>query len=126
MMENNNILNGEYDLSAILVIFGGTGDLTHRKLMPAIYNMLLDGLLPEHFRVVSIGRRDKSEDEYRSEVRASIDKYSRNKVDESKWAKLRELILYYKFDFRDHDGYYALKDYLDKLDDGAGTKGNLV
>ena len=102
-MENKNILNGEYDLSAILVIFGGTGDLTHRKLMPAIYNMLLDGLLPEHFRVVSIGRRDKSEDEYRNEVRASIDKFSRNKVDEDKWAKLRELILYYKFDFVDHD-----------------------
>lgn len=126
MMENNDILNGENDLSAILVIFGGTGDLTHRKLMPAIYNMLLDGLLPEHFRVVSIGRRDKSVEEYRSEIRKSIDKHSRNKVDENKWAKLCNLIMYYKFDFREHNGYPALKDYLDKLDDEAGTKGNLV
>lgn len=126
MIENNNILSGDVDLSAILVIFGGTGDLTHRKLIPAIYNMLLDGLLPEHFRVVSIGRRDKSEDEYRNEIRASMDKYSRNKVDEAKWAKLSEMIKYYRFDFRDHDGYTDLKEYLNKLDDKAGTKGNIV
>ncbi|NLL72468.1 MAG: glucose-6-phosphate dehydrogenase [Clostridiales bacterium] len=126
MIENNNIFNGDDELSAILVIFGGTGDLTHRKLIPAVYNMLIDGLLPEHFRVVSIGRRDKTEEEYRSEIRASMDKYSRNKVDEDKWAKLSEMIRYYRFDFKDHDGYPLLKDYLNKLDDEAGTKGNLV
>lgn len=94
--------------------------------MPAIYNMLLDGLLPEHFRVVSIGRKDKSEDVYRNEIRSSIDKHSRNKVDEGKWMKLRDMIKYYRFDFRNHEGYPALKDYLNKLDDVAGTKGNLV
>lgn len=126
MIENNNILSGGDDLSSILVIFGGTGDLTHRKLIPAVYNMLLDGLLPEHFRVVSIGRRDKSEEEYRNEIRASMDKHSRNKVDEAKWAELSEMIRYYRFDFRDHDGYPDLKDYLNKLDDETGTKGNLV
>lgn len=126
MIENNNILRGDDDLSSILVIFGGTGDLTHRKLIPAVYNMLLDGLLPEHFRVVSIGRRDKSEEEYRNEIRASMDKHSRNKVDEAKWAELSEMIRYYRFDFRDHDGYPDLKDYLNKLDDETGTKGNLV
>lgn len=126
MMDNNNMLGGDKDLSAILVIFGGTGDLTHRKLMPALYNMLLDGLLPERFRVVSIGRRDKTEEEYRNEIRASIDKHSRNKVDESKWAMLRDMIMYYRFDFREHGGYPMLKDYLDELDKIAKTERNRI
>lgn len=126
MIENNYMLGGDNDLSAILVIFGGTGDLTHRKLMPALYNMLLDGLLPKHFRVVSIGRRDKTEEEYRNDIRVSINKHSRNKVDENKWAILNEKIKYYRFDFRDHEGYERLKDYLDDLDKSAGTNGNRV
>jgi len=114
------------DMSAILVIFGGTGDLTHRKLMPALYNMLLDGIVPEHFRVVSIGRRDKTVDEYRNEIRASIDRYSRNKVDENIWSKLCGMISYYRFDFRDFEGYPKLKAYLDNLDKEADTKGNRI
>ena len=116
MMVNNNVVGGDKDLSAILVIFGGTGDLTHRKLIPALYNMLLDGLVPEHFRVVSIGRRDKTEEEYKKEIRASVDKYSRNKVDENKWSKLNDMITYYRFDFRENDGYPILKKYLDEID----------
>ena len=100
MIDYNSSLSGDKDLSAILVIFGGTGDLTHRKLMPALYNMLLDGLVPDHLQVVAIGRRDKSEEEYRSEVRASMDKYSRNKVDEKIWSRLNDMIRYYRFDLR--------------------------
>ena len=125
MMDNKNLI-GEDNLAAILVIFGGTGDLTHRKLMPALYNMLLDGLLPKHFRVVSIGRRDKTEDQYREDIRSSIEKHSRNKIDESKWAVLKNMIKYYRFDFRDHDGYAGLKAYLDDLDVESETKGNRI
>jgi len=125
MMENKNLIGGD-NLSAILVIFGGTGDLTHRKLMPALYNMLLDGLLPKHFCVVSIGRRDKTEEEYRNDVRNSIEKYSRNKVDEGKWAVLKEMIKYYRFDFRDLEGYKKLKAYLDELDKLCETNGNRI
>ena len=126
MRDYNSSLSGDKDLSAILVIFGGTGDLTHRKLMPALYNMLLDGLVPDHLQVVAIGRRDKSEEEYRSEVRASMDKYSRNKVDEKIWSRLNDMIRYYRFDFRDHDGYSDLKTYLEELDKNSETKGNRI
>lgn len=126
MIENNIVVSGDKDLSAILVIFGATGDLTHRKLMPALYNMLLDGLVPEHFRVVSIGRREKTEDEYKNEIRASVDKYSRNKVDDSIWSRLRDMISYYRFDFRENDGYSKLKEYLKEIDKLANTKGNRI
>jgi glucose-6-phosphate 1-dehydrogenase len=61
-----------------LVIFGGSGDLAHRKLVPALYNLALRGLLPAGFAVVGIGRSDYGGDEgYRESMRESVAKYSR-------------------------------------------------
>lgn len=114
------------DLSAILVIFGGTGDLTHRKLIPAIYNLIRDQLMAEHFAVVSVGRRDKTQEEYRQEVYESVSKYSRNKIDNTLWLKLKEMIHYYKFDFTNMEGYLGLKAYLKELDTKVKTYGNRV
>ncbi len=121
-MNNENSRN----LSAIMVIFGGTGDLTHRKLMPALYNLVNDKLLPDNFAVVSIGRREKTQEQYRAEVFASLNKHSRSKIDDKHWEKLRELIYYKKLDFTDVDSYSILKDYLSELDEKAGTAGNRV
>ena len=117
---------GDGDLSAVLVIFGGTGDLTHRKLMPALYNLVLDKLLPKHFAIVSVGRRDKTVEEYRAEIHDSIEKHSRNKIDETIWSKLEPMIYYYKFDFTDMTGYAGLNSFLDQLDQKSNTKGNRV
>lgn len=114
------------NLSAVLVIFGGTGDLTNRKLMPALYNLVLDRLLPEHFRVVSVGRRDKTEEEYKKDIYLSVNKYSRNKIDETIWNKLQEMICYYQLDFTNMSGYTDLKEYLNRLDETAATGGNRV
>ena len=50
-------------LSSVMVIFGGTGDLTHRKLMPALYNLVYDNLLPQNFAVAVVGRRSKTNDQ---------------------------------------------------------------
>lgn len=114
------------DLSAIMVIFGGTGDLTHRKLMPALYNLVYDKLLPEHFAVVSIGRRDKTIEQYRNEVYDSLNKYSRNKINESCWERLKNLIHYVLLDFTDQSGFSGLKEFLDELDVKAQTGGNRI
>ena len=113
-------------MSAIFVIFGGTGDLTHRKLMPALYNLVLDKLLPENFAVVSVGRRDKSEEDYQKEIFESIGKHSRNKMDEAIWNRLRKVLHYYRLDFTDMNGFRGLKEYLGQLDQTMGTKGNRV
>lgn len=126
MADTDSIVSRDETMSAIFVIFGGTGDLTHRKLMPALYNMLLDGLLPKHFKVVSIGRRNKTEEEYRKDVRASMDKYSRNEVKDEYWEILRDMIHYYQFDFTELAGFLVLKEYLKDLDILAGTQGNRV
>ncbi|MDF2942057.1 MAG: glucose-6-phosphate dehydrogenase [Herbinix sp.] len=118
--------NGDVDLSAILVIFGGTGDLTHRKLMPALYNLVLDQLLPDNFAIVSVGRRDKSETEYKQDIYDSINKFSRNKIDETTWSKLQDMIHYYQFDFTNMDGFSELKEYLEVLDGKVQSGGNRV
>jgi glucose-6-phosphate 1-dehydrogenase len=122
--DKNNIT--EMDLSSIMVIFGGTGDLTHRKLMPAVYNLIRDQLIPEHFAIVSVGRRDKTQEEYRKEIYNSINKYSRNKIDETIWKKLDDMIYYYQFDFTELEGYGTLKIYLDQLDEQVKSGGNRV
>lgn len=120
----NELYDGDNKLSAILVIFGGTGDLTHRKLMPALYNLVLDGHLPEHFSVVAIGRRDKIEEEYRQEIKASLIKHSRNKLNDEQWQRLEKKIHYFLLDFRQLDGYEELKKYLNKIDEAEATAGN--
>lgn len=111
-------------LPAIMVIFGGTGDLTHRKLMPSLYNLFYQDLLPDNFAIVSVGRRDYSDDEYRSQVEKSVEKFSRFKMDADRWNRMRERIYYSKFNFDDDDGYIQLKSMLSGLDNRYNTAGN--
>ena len=113
-------------LSALFVIFGSTGDLTNRKLMPAFYNLVLDRLLPEHFAIVCIGRRNITEEEYKKDIYDSIKKYSRNKVEDDVWDLLQSKIHYYLFDFTYMEGFTNLNNELDRLDGLAGTTGNRV
>src|SRR5580700_1129161 len=68
-----------------IVIFGGAGDLAHRKLLPALYNLHVDGLLPAHFGVVGIGRRAMTDDAYRNFAREGIDRFSRRQREDGPW-----------------------------------------
>ncbi len=114
-------------IEALLVVFGGTGDLAHRKLYPAVYNLYLSGLLPENFALVSVGRRDKSIQEFRSQAMESIKEHSRNKVEDiDKLEKILTRFYYYKKDFYDSQGYERLGEFLNELDERYGTRGNRV
>src|SRR5215467_14092562 len=66
-----------------LVIFGATGDLAHRKLLPALYNLAHEGQLPERFELIGVGRRDQEHEEFRDTALDSIQRYSRREPDES-------------------------------------------
>ncbi|MBK5200044.1 MAG: glucose-6-phosphate dehydrogenase [Spirochaetaceae bacterium] len=113
-------------LSSVFIIFGATGDLTRRKLMSALYNLVSDDLLPKNFVIIAIGRQDKTTDQYREEVLAAIIKYSRNKVDPKIWQKLSSMIIYHKFDFKDLDEYVVLKSFIRKVEKDNCTEGNRV
>lgn len=111
----------------ILVIFGATGDLTARKLLPALYNLAREGQLPSQFAVVGFARRAKTDHEFREEIRQSIEQFSRVKpLDESVWNHFKEQIFYHTSEFHDDAGYTALKQRLQELDTLLGTKGNRI
>ena len=107
-----------------IVIFGATGDLTHRKLIPALYNLLEDGDLPADTQIVGFARRDKSDDEFRSELEAANREHSRQGHDEALWENFSQTITYHRSEFQDIDGYRSLGEHLDRLEAAAGTKGN--
>jgi len=107
------------------VLFGATGDLAHRKVMPAIYQLLRANLLPAEFSVVAVARRPYTDEAFRAEVRTSLDKYSRVvPIDETQWTELAKRITYQQLDFADDAGYDRLCERLDALDVERGTSGN--
>src|SRR5215207_3986231 len=103
-----------------LVIFGATGDLAHRKLLPALYNLAHEGALPERFKLIGVARREKGHDDFREECRTSICEYSRRTPDDEVLAGLLGHVQYVASNFDDPNGYKALAEALDKLDDEAG------
>ncbi len=68
-----------------LVIFGGSGDLSQRKLLPALYNLALDGVLPANFAVVGLGRKDLGDPGFRAFALDGIEKFSRRGLDAEHW-----------------------------------------
>ena len=111
----------------ILVIFGATGDLTSRKLLPALYNLDHNGQLPAHFACVGFARRDKSNDDFRKEMFSAVKQFSRTTPSEGDaWEDFSEQIYYHQSEFDNDEGYDSLNSFLKELDQKYGTKGNRV
>ncbi len=111
----------------ILVIFGATGDLTARKLLPALYNLRREGQLPSQFVCVGFARRAKTHEQFREEMKQAINQFSRVKpVDEVLFSSFQNQLYYHQSEFHDLAGYQSLKTFLDTLDSQHGTKGNRV
>jgi glucose-6-phosphate 1-dehydrogenase len=111
----------------ILVIFGATGDLTARKLIPAIYQLSKSGMLPANFACVGFARRPKTHDVFRQEMKEAISKFARTKpIDENVFKHFSENLFYHQSEFDDQEGYANLKRFLDDLDKKLGTAGNRV
>src|SRR5256714_8710076 len=77
-----------------LVIFGATGDLAHRKLLPALYNLAHEGALPERFHLIGVSRSDHAHEEFRTMAQDAIRKFSRRAPDEAVLEKLLEAVRY--------------------------------
>src|SRR5438046_3597943 len=107
-----------------LVILGDTGDLTHRKLIPALYNLAADGELPPSVTIVGFARRKKSDDEFRSDLEEATRKFSRQAVRDEIWKTFAQSIFYHLSDFDDESGYKSLAKRLDEIDKNYGTRGN--
>ncbi|MGH2846441.1 MAG: glucose-6-phosphate dehydrogenase [Thermoleophilaceae bacterium] len=103
-----------------LVIFGGTGDLAHRKLLPAVYNLAHEGALPERFNLIALSRSEIANEDYRHMARESIAKHSRRPPDDQVLAKLLERVRYVPGTFDDDSLYQRLEGELRGFDDEAG------
>lgn len=109
----------------IIVIFGATGDLTSRKLFPALYNLSIMGLLPQHLACLGFARRPKSDDDFRHDMLAAVEEFSRTKpIPKENWTPFKDKIFYHQSEFDQDEGYESLKKKLNSLDTQFGTKGN--
>ncbi len=107
-----------------VIIFGATGDLTHRKLIPALYNIAADGELPPELAVVGFARRPKTDEEFRAELEEAARKHSRQGVRDELWQNFARSVFYHQSEFADAEGYKRLADRLKQLDEERGTGGN--
>jgi glucose-6-phosphate 1-dehydrogenase len=109
-----------------LVIFGASGDLTHKKLMPALYALMLRRLLPPRFVIVGVARTDGDDDAFRSDMKDAVQKHARDEFRQDVWDELAQRMYYVATDFADAGGESKLQDLLTKLDKEQELGGNRV
>jgi glucose-6-phosphate 1-dehydrogenase len=107
-----------------LVIFGATGDLARRKLLPALYNLAHEGALPERFHLVGVSRTEHAHEDFRNEAQEAIKQFSRREPDSSVLEKLLEEVRYVPGTFDDASVFETLEGVLDDFDKGAGQRMN--
>jgi len=109
-----------------LVVFGATGDLAHRKLLPALYNLAHDGALPERFELIAVARRDQAHEDFRAVARESIERFSRRRPDPDTLEGLLADMRYVQGTFDDDQVYAELDRTLREFDEQAGHPLNRV
>ena len=109
-----------------LVIFGGNGDLSHRKLMPALYNLHVDGLLPPRFAAVATGRKAMSDADYRAFARDGVTRFSRRPIDEAAWQTFEESLFFVPTSIDDPATFGPLGSRLDVIEHERDIPGNRI
>ncbi|MGH9894177.1 MAG: glucose-6-phosphate dehydrogenase, partial [bacterium] len=109
-----------------LVIFGGSGDLARRKLVPALYNLFLDGTLPSNFAVLGIGRKPMSDEDFRASTREGIIAYSRQPLAYKQWAEFERHLFYLSGSIEDPQSYQAIKTRLEKIEAERSLPGHRI
>ncbi|MGA9812460.1 MAG: glucose-6-phosphate dehydrogenase [Terriglobales bacterium] len=107
-----------------MVIFGASGDLTRRKLIPALYNLAKNDLLSQDFAVIGVSRSPLSDEDFRSKASEDIKEFATDKVDPAIWESFVRRLYYLSGDMSDKKLYLELKDLLDKVDRDHSTHGN--
>ncbi len=129
-LEDNPLLDGLELRRApdpcILVIFGASGDLTKRKLFPALYSLAFRQMLPESFAIVGASRSEESDDEFRERMKEAVQQTARDDFRDDVWETLADGMHYVALDFADEQGEEELARTLTKLDGERGTRGNRV
>ncbi|MDJ0553877.1 MAG: glucose-6-phosphate dehydrogenase [Microcoleaceae cyanobacterium MO_207.B10] len=110
----------------ILVIFGASGDLTQRKLVPALYQMKLERKLPPELTIVGVARREWSHDYFREQMKIGVEEFGGGLQSEDLWNEFAKGIFYSPGNIDKPEDYQKLKELLSQLDEERGTRGNRV
>ena len=108
----------------VFVIFGASGDLTQRKLIPAIYSLAYRHLLPEKFAVVGVARSQENDEQFRQRMEAAVREHARDPFRDDVWGPLADGMYYVSTEFADDSGEDRLTSLLSQLDQERGTAGN--
>lgn len=115
------------DTPTVIVIFGATGDLTWRKLIPAIYNLFLDHWIPKDFFVLGVGHSENNEVKFRERLREGVDKFSRKgKSNLNEWESFAQCLNYHQGEFDKNEVYDFIDRQINKLEKQWNTKANRV
>lgn len=105
-MSSTNTIDTKKTASTIFFIFGGTGDLCSRKLVPALFNLFLDGWMPKNFAVIGMGRTQLTDDQFRENLLTDINQFSRSgKADKEKWDVFAKNVFFQVSDVKDSKTY---------------------
>ena len=108
-----------------MVIFGASGDLAHRKLVPAIYSLAHEGSLPPYFALVAVAVSDFTSESFREEMKHAVEEFGRHKpISQAVWNSLARNVHYIQGDFQQADTFNRLNELLERLDRDNGTQGN--
>jgi glucose-6-phosphate 1-dehydrogenase len=110
----------------VIVIFGAAGDLTKRKLIPALYNLACSGLLPKEFAVVGFARSEMNTEDFRQKMSHDIHSFSTSEVDSKIWDDFGQKLYYLPGDFQEAAAYQQLKALLAHVDQECSTRGNYL
>lgn len=109
-----------------IIIFGASGDLTQRKLMPALFSLACEGLLPEQFNIVGVARSDMDDDSFREHLKKGVETHARLKPQSDSWANFAPHVHYHQAQYDDPQGYRDLGKLLGKLDAEVGGACNCL
>ena len=107
-----------------IVIFGASGDLTHRKLLPSLYHLFVEGLLPAAFGIVGYARTEMRNAEFREMARESVAKHGRTQPEDEPWSEFAKALYYVPGEFTDQGAMKHLRRHLEELDRERGTGGH--
>jgi glucose-6-phosphate 1-dehydrogenase len=108
--------------SATFLIFGASGDLTARKLMPALFMLWAEGQLPPHYTIVGVARREKSEEDFRSEMHEAVSKHARGgEVSNEQWEKFASRLFYHRLEIDQPGNYGAFDARIHGLESACGA-----
>ncbi len=110
----------------VLVIFGASGDLTKRKLFPALYALAVRRMLPDRFAVLGSSRTELTDDEFRAQMREAVREHARDELEQDAWDELAACTHYVQTEFGDDEEHNEVGARLSELDEEHGTQGNRV